>query len=306
MKRHSALLGRLLALALLALGLVVIDRVLTEYRYHDVLAAVRLLPWPAIAASVVLTVLGYLTLVGYDWLAFRHVGFPRPYWQMLVPSLISIAVANNAPASVVTGGGIRYRLYAPLGLTAAQATGVAGFNVLTYAIGLCLLGGGAVLVTGEGITGPLTWRGLHALAIGALVGAGAYLVLAWWRPGPLAAGRVSLRIPDRTTVRIQLVLSLADWLLSSAALFVLLRSVIRIPYEAFLALFLLAQFSTLILPVPGGVGVFEAVVLLLRPREAHAPTVLAALLVYRVVYYLLPLLAAGVAYLVSRMRPAHH
>jgi phosphatidylglycerol lysyltransferase len=67
----------------------------------------------------------------------------------------------------------------------------------------------------------------------------------------------------------------------------------HVPYLRFLGAFLLAQIATLVFPLPGGIGIFEAVVLLLRPRGTAVPSLLAGLLLYRVVYYLLPLLAAG-------------
>ena len=84
-----------------------------------------------------------------------------------------------------------------------------------------------------------------------------------------------------------------DWLLSSGALYVLLAR-LGVSYLDFLGAFLIAQMATQLLPLPGGIGVFEAVVLVLRPHGVAAPAVLAALLLYRVAYYLVPLLAAGV------------
>jgi phosphatidylglycerol lysyltransferase len=67
-----------------------------------------------------------------------------------------------------------------------------------------------------------------------------------------------------------------------------------VPFLAFLSAFLAGQLGSFVLPVPGGLGVFEAVVMLLAPRAAQGPAVLAALLLYRVIYYLIPLLLAGV------------
>jgi phosphatidylglycerol lysyltransferase len=94
----------------------------------------------------------------------------------------------------------------------------------------------------------------------------------------------------------QITVSLADWFLSSAAVYVLLREMTPVGYGSFLAAFLAAQAASLILPVPGGIGVFEAIMLVLRPSGMEAPAVMAALLAYRVVYYLLPLITAGIIY----------
>jgi uncharacterized membrane protein YbhN (UPF0104 family) len=84
-----------------------------------------------------------------------------------------------------------------------------------------------------------------------------------------------------------------DWLLSAAALYILFPASVRLTYPGFLGVFLLAQIVALISPLPGGLGVFEVILLLLLPTEQRPPVVLGSLLIYRVIYYLLPLLAAA-------------
>jgi phosphatidylglycerol lysyltransferase len=120
-----------------------------------------------------------------------------------------------------------------------------------------------------------------------------YLLATAVRHKPVRVRGRDLRLPSLRLALGQLGMSVLDWLLSSASLYVLLASVSRVPYLDFLAAFLLAQIAALVLPLPGGIGVFEAVIVVLRPAAAAVPHMLAGLLLYRVVYYLLPLLAAG-------------
>jgi len=100
---------------LFAIALWVVNRVLAEYRYDEIAGAVAAVPAATLGLTLVVSAAAYLALVGYDYLAFRFVGRPLPLRSMLVPSFVAWAVSNTAPASVLTPGGLRYRLYASLG-----------------------------------------------------------------------------------------------------------------------------------------------------------------------------------------------
>lgn len=296
----------LFPLLLFAAALWALQRLLADYDLHEVVSAVSAVRPGALLLSLATTALGYLALVGYDYVAFRFIERPLPLRAMLVPSFVSFAVANSAPASVLTGGGVRYRVYARHGLTVKQAAAVAGFDVVTYVVGLLALSGIA-LVAGPGASEAApAWAAVSGRTLGVvlLVVVVAYFVVAvaWRRPLRLF-GR-DLRMPSPQLALAQLAVSAADWILSSGALYVLLADVGRLPYLAFLTRFLVAAVVSLVVPIPGGLGVFEAVVLYLTSSGTPAPRVLAALLVYRVVYYLLPLVAAGALLLAAAVRRA--
>lgn len=282
-----------LNLGLFILALWMVDRVVGEYPWSEIFRALTAIPPTTLALSVLLTLAGYGALVGYDEVAFRKAGRAIPLRSQIVPSFVSFAVSNSAPASVLTAGGLRYRLYRPLGLTPAEAAGVAGFNLVTWFLGVATLAG-LLLVTRPfwspgGVAG---WVGGGAGVL-LLAITGGYMVACHRRGEAIRFRGRTLTLPDGALARRQFAVSLADWLLSSGALYLLVRSVAPVDYLPFLLAFFGAQTVTLALPVPGGIGVFEAAVLVAIPGGEGVPAVLAALLAYRVIYYLLPLLLAG-------------
>ena len=301
---RRAHLTSFLNLLFFGLALLGLDRLLAAYQPGDVIRSLAAVPFSTIVLAAAICALGYLALVGYDYVAFRVVGPDLSLLEMLVPSFVSFAVSNNAPASVVTAGGVRYRMYRPHGLTIAGAAAVAGLNVATYTIGLCALAGVSLILHPSG--GPAAGLGLSGGLLGSVLLAvvAAYLAAARFAGGSLRIGRHVLPLPTLRLALAQLGVSVADWLFSAAPLYVLLIRMAPVPFFAFLTTFLIGQFAALLAPIPGGIGVFEAVVLVLRPPEVSAPQVLAVLLLYRVLYYLLPLIVAGVILAVRAVRQA--
>lgn len=280
-------------LLVFGLAILALDRVLGGYSLREITGALGSVPPSAIVAALGISAAGYLALIGHDFVAFRMIRHPLPLRDMLVPSFVSFAVSNSAPASVVAAGGVRYRLYRDRGITIEDAAVVAGLNVLTYAVGLCLLAGVTLLIAPRSEAASVFHLPARPLGTLLTAGAGAYLALASFRPGELRLGRLELRVPGLCVALAQLGVSLADWILSSGALYVLLLSLTPLSYTSFLTTFLVAQAAALVVPIPGGVGVLESVVLLLKPPAVEGSHVLAALLLYRVTYYLLPLLLSG-------------
>ncbi|MGE0159238.1 MAG: lysylphosphatidylglycerol synthase domain-containing protein [Gemmatimonadales bacterium] len=291
-------------LALFGLALAAVDRLLAEYHLGDIGRALGEIPLAATVGALALSLLGYVALVGYDYVGFRILGRPRRFREVLVPSFVSFAVSASAPASMVTGGGVRYKMYSSRGLSAADATALAVVDAISWVLGLLFLAGVALLVrpVPEALVGK--WGALSGRSVGTILlsALAAYFVLAARKRRPLRIRGVVLPAPKPRLAWAQLGVSVADWLLTAGSLYVVLGTVEPVNFLDFLLTFFVAQAATLIVPVPGGIGVFEAIVLLLRPGEATGPAVLAALLVYRVAYYLLPLALAGVVVVVQEVR----
>ena len=308
--RHSTLrraAGILLNILLAALAVWILIRINREYKLRQLLDALHSIPMWRLAASLTLTVLGYAALTGYDYLGLVYLRNALPFRKVMMPSFIAYAVSNSAPVSILSGGGVRYRLFSRLGISARQAALLAGFDVLTYTVGLLTIGGIAF------IAAPLQppdklhvpFATIRPVGVIFLIVIAIYLFLSLRRRRSLRVFKRKLRVPEPRLAFAQVAVSGFDWLLSSAALYVLLVSATPIPYMRFLAAFLLAQIVTLIAPVPGGLGVFEVIVLLLRPRNSSAPAMLAGLIGYRVIYYLIPLCVAGLLFVAQFISRRH-
>jgi phosphatidylglycerol lysyltransferase len=224
-------------------------------------------------------------------------------------SFISHAVQNSAPMSIVAGGGLRYRLFSRLGITGSETATVVAGNLLTFVIGLLAVAGLSFVLAPIPIPSlfhlPITsLRPLGALFLILVIAA---LLFAEFGSGRVRLWRWTLELPRGSMLRSQLAVSIADWLLSSTALYVLLIAAGPVSYSRFLSGYLLVEIVTQVFPLPGGVGVFEAAMLLLRPPGLAAPFETVALLVYRVVYFLVPLFfATGILALQASNRKKRH
>ena len=282
-------------MALFAVAIVVLRHVLTAYNLSDIVASLRRIGWRYTAASLVLTILGYASLVGYDYLSLRLAGHPIPIRRMWSSSFVSHAVQNSAPMSIVAGGGLRYRLFSRLGVTGSETAAVVAGNLLTFVLGLFAVAGLSFVIAPIPIPRSfhLPVHSLQPVGMVFLLLVAAALFLSERGTGTIKFRHRTFDLPKGSMLREQLAVSMADWLLSSTALYVLMIAAGPVSFPRFLSGFLLAQIVTQIIPLPGGVGVFEAAVLLLRPPGLGAPLATAALLVYRAVYYLIPLCCAA-------------
>ncbi|MGH7524292.1 MAG: lysylphosphatidylglycerol synthase domain-containing protein [Gemmatimonadales bacterium] len=283
-----------LNVALFGVAALVMRKILTEYPLAEIVRSLHHIGWQFIWLSVALTTLGYAALVGYDYISLRLARHPIALRDMWRASFVSQAMQNSSPMAVIAGGGLRYRLFTRLGVSGAETAAVVAGNLMTFVLGLFAVAGLSFVIAPVSIPASLhlpvkSVRTVGALFLAAVIAA---VILAGRKTGTIRIWRWKFDLPNRKTLGEQIGVSVADWLLSSAALYVLMLSGGPVPFVRFLSAFLMAQIVTQVVPLPGGIGVFEAAVLLMRPHQVTAPLATAALLVYRVVYYLVPLFAA--------------
>jgi phosphatidylglycerol lysyltransferase len=121
---------------------------------------------------------------------------------------------------------------------------------------------------------------------------------------PLRVHRWQLRLPSLGLAVLQTLISLLDWSLAAFALYVLLPAEVSVGFFVLLGIFALANLGGLISHVPGGIGVFEGLMLLAIPSEGQSAGVAAALIAYRLIYYVLPLLVAALLLGAHQLLPA--
>jgi glycosyltransferase 2 family protein len=307
------LLRRLGWTLFLLLTAVLIVRLGGELDWAGALAALQAVPWPTLLAALGFAFAGHAIYASYEMLARPFVpaghaskragGRDVPARWMLAVGFVSFAFKLNL-GTVVGGVALRYRLYGRLGLAVDQITRILAASVLTNWIGYVALAGLLFLIWPPAL--PAGWAAGHVSlrAVGAaLVACAAAYALACWR----AEGREwhwrshALRLPSLRVALFQLALSSLHWLFTAAVCWVLLRH--RLDYASVLNALLVSAVAGLITHVPGGLGVIEAVFIgLLQTRVAQAD-LLAALLGFRAVYYLLPLgLAVALFFVIDGRR----
>ncbi|MBU2409539.1 MAG: flippase-like domain-containing protein, partial [Gammaproteobacteria bacterium] len=238
----------------------------------------------------------------YDLLGRRMTGHPLKTGTVMNVTFISYAFNLNL-GSFIGGGGARYRLYSRLGLPPATITRVWAFSMLTNWIGYLVMGGAAFAFWPMAL--PPEWKidseGLRWLGAAMLLVGAAYLVVCvvadehTWS----FRGR-ELQTPSWRMALVQMALSSANWSLMGATIWLLLQQQADYPHA--LAVLLVAAIAGVIIHIPAGLGVLEGVFVALLAYEIPQGQILAALLAYRALYYLLPLIAATLSFAATELR----
>jgi phosphatidylglycerol lysyltransferase len=295
-------IGPIAALAVFGGVAYVLHREIANLHIRDIFHELRSIPASDIAAALMFTALSYWILSCFDFLALRYLRKTIPYARMVFTSFIAYAFGHNLGLAAFTGAAIRLRLYASAGLTAIDVVTVQGFCSLTSGIGLAMLGGLSLLLEPEQLHSavhlPLWWTRIVGAALFGLVVA--YAVCSIFVRRPLEVRGWQLRIPRPSISFPQIALGLLDLGLASTVLYVLLPDQANISYLAFLGAYAAAVTAGIVSHVPGGIGVFETVIILAIPQVPPG-ALLGSMLVYRGVYYLVPLAVSALLFGVKEL-----
>jgi uncharacterized membrane protein YbhN (UPF0104 family) len=287
---------------------------LMQYAKHidwdDVLDSLRNTPMPALLAACGLAASSHLLYSCFDLLGRRYTGHNLRTRTVMAINFISYAF-NLALGSVVGGVGFRYRLYTRAGLDNGVITRIVSMSMLTNWLGYKLLAG--LLFIFHPLALPPSWHmGNHGLQwVGAvLVAISATYLGACIRMGDhrWEVRGHELYLPPWRMAVLQMGISCINWMLMAGVIWVLLQH--QIAYTDVLTVLLVGAIAGVFAHVPAGLGVFEFIFVALLSHRVPEGRLLAALLVYRALYYIVPLAIAGVMYLVfelqsrGRSRPA--
>jgi uncharacterized membrane protein YbhN (UPF0104 family) len=257
----------------------------------DSLTAISPLHWTLAIAA---TIGAYLALAGYDHIALLHLRRRVDWLFVTLCSFTTYALSHNIGASVISGTVVRYRAYSSRGLSAAEIGILVALCSFTFALGTVLLGGVVLLIEPElgerfGDAFPIhfsTAFGILLLALVALYALGSVL-----RLPSLRLGWIHLEYPRPGIVLRQLIIGPMELLSAAAIIYFCLPASGNPGYVVVLGIFLFSFSAALLSHAPGGLGVFELVFILGLPDQAPED-VLAALLVFRLLYLLIPLAIA--------------
>lgn len=256
------------------------------------------IPLEGFALAAISAVIAYLALAWYDKLALMHLGKERqvsfPYLGLT--AFVTYAIAHNIGASVLSGGAVRYRAYTARGLTGAEVAVLVALCTLTFAYATALMMGSA-LIAAPDLLAPLArlspWFAVSettARLLGAamLLGCFAYMVGSLLDLRAIHLKGAEIAYPAPRIVALQTIIAPIEIIGAAGIIYFALPEANHPGFMLVLGAFLLSFSAGLISQVPGGVGVMEAIFLALMP-EVGASAVFAALLVWRLLYLIVPL-----------------
>jgi glycosyltransferase 2 family protein len=265
------------------------------------------------ALAGVATLVAYAALAWYDRIALLHLGIHHISWFFVsVTSFTTYALSHNIGASVFSGALVRYRAYSSKGVSAPQIAVLVALCSFTFGLGTILLGGIVLTVDPtllhrlegllpEALTDPTTARiiGLVLLACVVLYVIGSVLHLR-----PVAIRTFKLEYPRPAVMVRQLIAAPLELLGAAGIIYFTLPAELEPSFITVLAVFLASFSAALASHAPGGIGVFELVFLKAMP-DIPKPDVLAALIIFRLFYLLIPFaLSIAVVLLFERARLA--
>jgi uncharacterized membrane protein YbhN (UPF0104 family) len=237
---------------------------------------------------------GYITLTFYDYFALRTIGRHEvPYVTAALASFTSYTIGHNLGAAVFTGGAVRLRIYSAWGLDIVDVAKIAFITGLTFWLGNVFVLGFA-LACAPNAAAAVTQLPLWAnrlLGLTALFAIAAYV--AWLLPKPRIIGRANWRIalPDASLSLVQIGIGILDFAAGSLAFYMLMPATPAIGFVVVTVAFVSATLLGFISHAPGSLGIFDAA-MLIALAQFEKEELLAALLIFRLQYFVVPFVVA--------------
>jgi uncharacterized membrane protein YbhN (UPF0104 family) len=287
-------LGVLLSLTIIAIAMVVLLHMLRGINVHDVVAAMRATGRHQIAGAALFVAGGYFTLTFYDWFALRTIGRSEiPYRIAALSGFTSYSIGHNIGATVFTGGAVRYRIYSAYGLDAVEVAKICFIAGLTFWLGNATVLGLSIVIH-PGAAGPIDqlppWLN-RALGIGMLLVLASYVSWVWSAPRIIGRGEWTVRLPNGPLTLLQIGIGILDLGFCALAMYMLLPSSPNVDFITLLVVFVTATLLGFASHAPGGLGVFDAA-MLVALWQFQKEDLLAGLLLFRLLYYICPFVIA--------------
>jgi phosphatidylglycerol lysyltransferase len=282
--------GPLAALLVFTLVVWMLHHQLAHLHVKRVMAHLHGIPRRQVLEALGFTALSYWLLSTYELLALTYLRRAIPYTRIVFNSFIAYSFGHTLGFAAFTQTAIRLRLYASARISALDVATVSAFCSVSFGIGLATVAGLSLVLAPEHAARLLHLHERWAVLVGTLLLAAvcAYALWVSLARGKLEIRGWALRAPGPLIGLAQMALGVLDISLACAVLWSLLPSTSHVHYITFLGVYAAAVIAGIISHVPGGVGVFEAVILLTLPG-VPTDALLGSLLAYRAVYYLVPL-----------------
>ena len=294
-KRSSwSWIGFALSATIVGISTYVLADILKDVDFASVATNVGAMPASQVALAVLFVASAYVTLTGYDFFAVRTIGANQvPYRVAALASFTGYAIGHNIGATAVSAGAVRYRIYSQFGLSLIDVTKICFLTGLTFWLGnLAALGVGMAYrpdVGGRVLQLPA--ETVRVIGISALLLLGAYVAWASRKPAAIGIGNWRVVLPGGVSTLIQIGIGVADLTCSSLAMYSAIPSAAGGDLVTIAIAFVAATLIGYASHAPGSLGVFEAAMLVALP-EVPKEELVAGLLVFRVLYFLVPFCVA--------------
>lgn len=296
MKKYFRYLGPIIITAIFILAIYLLYNKLKSYSIAQIRFSIEQISYFRIFISVILMVLNYIILIGYDWLALKAIHKTLPIGKVGLVSFIGQAVSYNFGA-LLGGTSVRYRFYSAWGFSISEIVRLVLMLAVTFWVGALGLCGIIFLwsppVIPDNLLQSMPIKDMRVLGLILCLFAFTYLGLCFGIRKPVHFFSKEFIFPRPAIAIAQCVVAGVDIIAAAACMYVLLPGDIGVNFLDFLPSYLMAQVAVVLTHIPGGVGVFELVILELT-QTSQAQAVFAAVLLFRLIYFILPLLAAAI------------
>ena len=271
---------------------------LRNYSLYDIAHTMMNIPFINLVMACCACLAGYFALSLYDFLALNYVGEAKKvtWWKWMLAGMLGFAISNNAGSAVVSGGAIRYRLYTRWRIRGGDIVKMLTLSGITYTLGCAaIVVMGYFLIPSDFLEQSVGASiGINTLFFGCLTAILAYFAATIiFHKKSVKIGKLDFQIPTTKMAILQMILGIVDGMLAGLVLYACLKPFWDIPFGMYIGLFIIAQNTGVFTQVPGGIGVFESIFLIALPDNVDKAAVFGALLAYRIIYYVLPLVGIG-------------
>jgi uncharacterized membrane protein YbhN (UPF0104 family) len=287
-------LGVVLGIVIAAVAIFVLTHTIKAIDYDEVFAVVRRTHPGLIALAAMLVTTSYVSLTLYDLLALRTIGRPGvSYRTAALASFTSYPISHGLGAVSLVSPAIRYRIYSYHGLGMLDVANIAFLTGLTFWLGNLTALGFGLLYAPDAISviDHLSPQLNQWLAAALLFAVGGFVTWSWLAPRNIGTRRWPVRLPTGPMVLVQIVIGLFDLGAAALAMYVLIPASLNIGVFPVVAVFIAATLLGFASHTPAGIGVFDATILLGLGGDDKEPLI-AALLMFRVLYHFLPFVLA--------------
>src|SRR5499427_4017878 len=283
-------IGVVFSVTIIAIAAVVLYRTLRTINPGEVVEALVTTDWRDIALAGLFVAGGYFTLTFYDLFALRTIGRrDLPYWVAALAGFTSYSVGHNVGATVLTGGAVRYRIYSAWGLDAIAVAKVCFIAGLTFWLGNATVLGLGITYAPEAASAidqlPVWFN--RSAAILTLVVLASYVAWVWNKPRVIGREGWQVQLPGGPSTLLQIGIGIVDLTFCSLAMYMLVPDEPNTSFVAVAVIFVSATLLGFASAAPGGIGVFDAA-MLVALWQYDKEDLLAGLLLFRLIYYVVP------------------